>query len=252
MPFLGLSLIVQILCAVHCVRHSRNTLWLMVIIFLSIPGCIAYLLFEVLPQQSGRREVRAVRHAAIRKLDPTREIRRAREAVDLADTAANRGALGDALAEAGEWADAAAEYRRANALMSQVDRPARLKLARAELESGHASAARDLLETLPASSSQSEVDRAALLLARSVEDCGETERALALYADVGARMAGSEAQCRQAALLLRLGRKQEAVALLAEVESRARRLDRFQRAQEADMYDWAARTLKDLRGEGLA
>jgi hypothetical protein len=247
MPFIGLSLIVQILCAVHCIRNSRNNLWLMVIIFLSIPGCIAYLIFEVLPNQSGRREVRAVKQAAVRKLDPGREVRRARDALDIADTAANRTALADALAENGEWREAAAEYREANSRMSQVDRPAAVKLARAELEAGNAAAARDLLEGLPPSLSQSENDRAALLLARAVDDCGDSDRALSLHAEVGERMAGSEAQCRHAALLMKLGREAEAMPLLLEVERRAKRLDRFQRAQEAEMYDWAARTLAEIR-----
>ena len=68
-----------------------------------------------------------------------------------------------------------------------------------------------------------------------------------LYAQLGDRMAGSEAQCRHAALLLKLCREQEARPLLLEVERRAKRLDRFQRAREADMYDWAARTLAEIR-----
>jgi hypothetical protein len=248
MPIIGLSILVQILCAVHCVRNRRNQMWLMVIIFLSIPGCIAYALFEILPQFSGRREVRAVKAAAISKLDPTRQLRRARDAIELADTAANRTALGDALAADDDWAGAAEQYRLAMERMPRGDRPAQLKLGTAELEAGNASAACDLLQTLPPSASQSENDRAALLLARALELRGDAQAALALYEEVGHRMAGAEAQCRQAALLITLGRKAEALPLLVEVESRARRLDRFQRAQEGDMYSWAARTLAELRG----
>src|SRR5439155_23255079 len=112
-PILGLSILVQIACAVHCVRGHRNSMWLMVIIFLSLPGCIAYAIFEILPGLSGRREVRMARVAAVRRLDPDREVRRAREALEVADTAANRTALGDALADNGEWREAAAQYRAA-------------------------------------------------------------------------------------------------------------------------------------------
>jgi hypothetical protein len=246
-PIIGLSILVQILCAVHCVRNRRNQAWLMVIIFLSIPGCLAYAFFEVLPQYSGRREVRAVKAAAVRKLDPTRQLRGARDAVEMADTSANRTALGDALAAEGDWAGAAEQFKLALERMPRADRPAQLKLAIAELEAGDAQAARALLETLPPSASQSETDRAALLLARAVAQCGEAERALALYAEVGQRMAGAEAQCRHAALLIAEGRRREALPLLEEVEKRARRLDRFQRAEHADMYNWAARTLAELR-----
>ena len=248
MPIIGISILVQILCAVHCVRHRRNQMWLMVIIFLSIPGCLAYAFFEILPQYSGRREVRAVKAAAIRKLDPSRQLRAARDAVDLADTAANRSALGDALAEDEDWAGAAEQYRLALSRMPHGDRPLEIKLAESELEAGDAEAARERLESLPASASQSENDRAALLLARALEQCGDRERALGLYADLGQRMAGAEALCRQALLLRGQQRDGEALAVLEEVEKRARRLDRFQRGQDAEMYDWAARTLKELRG----
>jgi len=248
MPIIGWSLVIQLLCAVHCVRNSRNSLWLMVIIFLSLPGCLAYAIFEIFPEYAARREVRAAKSAAARKLDPERPVRLAREALDVADTSANRSALGDALAEAGNWREAAAEYAEALARGPRGDRAAQLKLARAELEAGHAARARDLLETLPSSASASENDRAALLLARSLEEVGETERALTLYGDLGTRLAGAEPQCRQAALLIREGRAGEAIAPLEEAERRVRRLDRFERAKEADMYDWAARTLRELRG----
>lgn len=247
MPFLFVSILIQIACAVHCVRNSRNSMWLMVIIFLSIPGCAAYAFFEILPEYAGSPRVRAAKAAAARRLDPDREVRTAREALEVADTAATRTTLGDALAASGAWSEAVGHYRKALAKTPAGDRGSQLKLARAELEAGNSTAARSLLERLPESASQSENDRAALLLARSLDDSGETERALALYAELGERMAGAEAQCRQAALLIRTGRSPEAIPLLEETDRRARRLDRFQRAQDAAMYDWAARTLVELR-----
>jgi hypothetical protein len=248
MPVLGLSILVQIACAVHCVRGHRNSMWLMVIIFLSLPGCLAYAIFEILPGFTGRREVRLARATAVKRLDPEREVRRAREALEVADTAANRTALGDSLGEQGEWRAAAAEYRAAIAKSpGGGDRGLRLRLARAELESGNDPEARAMLEALPPSGSDAENDRASLLLARALEGCGETARALALYEELGRRMAGCEALCRQAGLLIGEGRRGQALEPLTEVERRAKRLDRFERAKNPQMYDWAARTLAELR-----
>lgn len=247
MPFLALSILIQIACAVHCVRGGRNSMWLMVIIFLSIPGCLAYAFFEILPEYAGSPRVRSAKAAAVRKLDPERELRAARDALEVADTAANRTALGDALAASGAWREAVTHYRQALAKTPAGDRASQLKLAQAELESGDAPAARHLLERLSPSASQSENDRAALLLARSLDDSGDTDRALALYAEVGERLAGAEAHCRHAALLVRMGRAAEAIPLLEEADRRGRRLDRHQRAHDAAMYDWAARTLGELR-----
>ncbi|HEV2746238.1 MAG TPA: tetratricopeptide repeat protein [Allosphingosinicella sp.] len=250
MPLIAFLIIVQIACAVHCIRHGRSNLWLMVIIFLSLPGCFAYALFEILPHYAGRREVRAAKSAAIRKLDPERDVRAARDALELADTAANRAQLGDALGETSSWSEAMEHYQAALAKLPGGDRAIRFKLARALLEAGDAAQARRILETLPESGSPSENDRARLLLARAVEECGDAEAAIALYADVGERLPGGEAHCRRAALLIASGRSREALPILEDVHRLAKRLDRFERAQQADMYGWAERTLTELRAGG--
>lgn len=248
MIFILGSFLVQVACVVHLFRNHRNTLWLWAILLLPIAGSAAYFVVEVLMPLFGRREVRAVKSATVRRLDPERELRAAREAVDVADTASNRTALADALAEAGNWGEAARHYREAVAKTTGKDRTARFKLARACLEAGNTAEARRLLEDLPQSASPSENDRAALLLARSLEALGETDRAIALYGELGERMPGAEAQCRLAAMLIAGGRGGEAVPLLEEAERRARRLDRMERRKDSEMYDWAARTLGELRG----
>lgn len=247
MPLIGLSILVQILCAVHCVRNGRNSLWLTVIIFLSIPGCLAYGFFEILPAYAGRREVRTAKAAALRKLDPDRELRAARDSLDLADTASSRTALADALAARGEYSEAIAHYRTARDKAPAGDRTSQLKLARALLEAGEAVEARTLLWSLPQSASPSENDRARMLLARALEEVGEKDDALALYAELSERLPGAEAHCRRAALLIAEGHRSEALPVLEEVERLARRLDRIERAEHADMDAWAQRTLGELR-----
>jgi FimV-like protein len=248
MIFVVGTVLVQIACVVHLIKNHRPSLWLWAIILLPIAGSAAYVVVEILPALFGSREVRAVKAAAVKRLDPERELRAAREAVDVADTAATRTALADALAETGNWSEAVRHYREAVARTPGKDRTARFKLARACLEAGNISEARRLLEELPESASPSENDRATLLLARCLEALGETGRAIALYAGLGERMPGAEAQCRHAALLIGDGRRADAVPLLEEAERRARRLDKMERRKDSEMYDWAARTLAELRG----
>ena len=98
------------------------------------------------------------------------------------------------------------------------------------------------------SRSPSENDLSSLLLARVLEQQGEAPRALGIYGEVGARLPGAGAQCRQAALLISLGRGREALPLLVEVERRLKRIDSHERAANAEMYDWAMRNLAELRG----
>src|SRR5262245_24979086 len=110
MPIIALAVLLQIACAVHCVRRGAGNMWLMVIIFLSVPGCLAYIVFEVLPLYSGHRTVRRAKAVATRALDPERNLRAAREALDTADTVGNRIAIADAFAELEQWNDAIPHY----------------------------------------------------------------------------------------------------------------------------------------------
>jgi len=245
----GLGIIaLQIFCAVHCVRHGRNQGWLMLIIFLPLLGSLAYVAMEIMPGAAPRREVRAAKAAAVKAIDPERELRAAREALELADTAANRIALADRLAELERWGEAIPEYQAGIAKAPRPERGPATRLARALFEANRIGEARAVLEGLPETQSGAERDRANLLLARVLDEQGEDERALALYRDLGERMPGGEPQCRAAAILLRTGRPGEAQAALEEVERRLKRLDRGERARERDMYDWAMRTLNELRG----
>ena len=238
-------------CIVHCIRRGRNPYWIVAILVFPLVGALAYVIVEVLPGLGARREVRHAKSAAVKKIDPEREVRAARDALDIADTAANRLAMGDALAEQRKWPEAALHYKEALAKTPLGDRAIQIKLARASLEAGNAAEARRLLETLPETQSIAEADRGRLLLARALAETGDLEAAIALFGEIGERMPGGEAQCRQAALLIEQGRDAEAVVPLAEAERRARRLDRFERLRDKDMYAWAERTLAELRARGL-
>ena len=252
MPVVLAIIALQIVCAIHCARSGRSSVWVMVIIFFPVLGSLAYVVMEVLPGSGVTRTVGKARQKAAAKLDPDKPIRLAREALETADTAANRVKLADALAERSLWDEAIRHYEQGELKApGGSDRGIRLRLVRALFEAGRMKQARDMLEGLEPSSVRSDNDRASLLLARMLEAEGESARALALYADVGRRLPGAEAQCREAGLLISLGRRAEAAAPLAEAEKRARKMDRHERAKEADMYAWAAETLAELRAEGL-
>jgi hypothetical protein len=250
MPYLALILIAQIACAIHCLRNGRNPWWIVGIIIFPLIGSAAYVILEVLPGRA-RRDLRIAGQMAARKIDPDAEVRAAAAALDTADTAANRIALGDALAGQARWREAAGEYREALAKAPLGDRPTQMKLARALLEDGDAAEARRLVESLPESGSAAERDRADVLRARALGELGETDAAVAIFRDVGTRMPGGEAQCREAALLLADGRDREAAAPLAEAVRRAKALDRYEKLRDRDMYAWAEKTLAELKARGM-
>ena len=125
------------------------------------------------------------------------------------------------------------------------------KLAEALYETGQGAEALALLDAAPEPLGQSDRDRRILLRAKLLEHLGRAEEALERYADIITRMPGEEARCRYAALLIAQGWDRKALVVLEEVEKRMKRMDRQQRAAEADMYRWATDTLAGLRSKGV-
>ena len=244
-----LIIAVQVAMIVDVIRNSRNSLWVMALMFLPVASAIAYLVIEVLPRFRHNRHIRQAREAIVEKLDPERELRGARDALDVADTIANRMRVADALSALGRHQEALPLYRKS--LGARPDFRTGEKFARSLYFNDLAQEALDALDQLPSVMGQSDRDRAALLRARVLEDLGRIDESAALYADVVQRMPGDEARCFYAALLVKLGRKGQAVLVLEEVEQRMKRLDRVRRAAQAPMYDWAMRELASLRGHSI-
>lgn len=247
MAWLALSIFVQIVCAIHVIRNGRNGLWIMVIMFFSLLGCAAYFVIEILPGMQGNRHVRTARARAMDKIDPERALRTARDRLSLADTAANRIAVADALSGLGRHAEAVPLYRDALARNPGSDAATEVRLAEALLETGDAAEAGAVLDRIVEPQGIGARDRLALLRARVREQQRRIDEAMAIYSDIVTRYPGEEARCRYAALLIETGQRERARALLEEVESRMKRLDRTQRAAEADMYGWAMDQLRGLR-----
>ncbi|MDP5278455.1 tetratricopeptide repeat protein [Sphingomonas sp. DG1-23] len=252
MPFL-VVIGLQVLCIVHLMRTGRNPLWLTALIFLPVVSAIAYLIVEVLPGMGSNRHVRTARAKAIDTIDPERALRAARDALGLADTAANRLGVADALAALGRHAEAVPLYRESIAMTpGEPDIRSQNKLALSLFETGQAAEALMLLDASPAPAGQSERDRQTLLRARVLDHRGSKQEALDLYADLITRMPGEEARCRYAALLIEQGWERKALGVLEEVEGRMKRLSRHQRAMDAGMYRWATEALAGLRAKGVA
>ncbi|HMI39891.1 MAG TPA: hypothetical protein VK485_01515 [Sphingomicrobium sp.] len=238
---------IQVALIVDVIRNHRNSLWIMALVFLPMASTIAYLIVEVLPRFQHHRHVREAKALVIEKLDPERELRAARDALDVAKTVANRMRVADALTDLGRHAEALPYYR--NAIGStRPDLRSGEKYARSLFLNDRADEALGVLDGMTQPTAQSDRDRIGLLRARILEELGRTDEALPLFADVSTRLPGDDARCRYAALLIKLDKRRDARTVLEEVEGRAKRLTRQQRAAEGPMYDWATAELGKLRG----
>lgn len=242
-----LVIAIQVALIVDVIRNGRNSLWIMALMFLPVASTIAYLVVEVVPRFQNHRHVRGAKVRVIEKIDPERGLRNAREQLEIADTVANRMRLADEYAELGRHSEALPLYRHAIG-GGRPDLRSGEKYARSLFFNDKNADALAVLDSLATPRTQGDRDRIGLLRARILDELGQTDEALALFADVSTRLPGDDARCRHAALLLKLDRRRDARVVLQEVEARAKRLTRQQRMSDAPMYDWAAAELAKLRG----
>lgn len=112
MPFagLGLHVVIAILCAIHAVRTRQQMYWLFILFAFPLLGSLVYFFAIYLPNSRLERGAMKAVATAVKAIDPTREVREARAALEDAPTAQNQMRLASALLEVGEAEAAAQQY----------------------------------------------------------------------------------------------------------------------------------------------
>jgi len=105
--FYYISIALQIICVIHCLRKGAEQRWIWLIVFLPYIGCIAYFFTEILPAtQTGNLQT----GLASLFISPAGRIRRLEENLRFADTFNNRILLADAYKTAGRTQEAIELY----------------------------------------------------------------------------------------------------------------------------------------------
>lgn len=214
------SIFVQVVLIIHCIKTGRNQIWIWVLALLSLPGAIAYIAVELLPDLWGsrrtQRAVRGVRGA----LDPERELREAERVARVSGDVASRQRYAQELAKQGRHAEAAELYRSLLTGLYATDPGLMLGLAQAEFDADRFAAARSTLDALIAANPDFKSADGHLLYARACEGIGDVARALEEYRVLADYYPGGEAAVRYARLLARDGRIDDARRVLRELLDR--------------------------------
>lgn len=238
---IGLHILVAIYFAVHAIRSNQGLYWLFILFMFPLLGSIVYGVAIWLPEVRQGYTARKAGSTVRRVLDPDRELREARAAYDDTATVANRMRLGQALLADGRAAEALPLLRDAAKGLYSDDPDLQAQLARAELESGDAAAARQRLEDLIVAHPNYRSPTAHLTYARAVAAVGDRERAHEEFEVLVDSFPGLEARARYSRLLADWGDSDRARALAAESLAKARTLPRHSRDLDRD---W----IKQLQG----
>jgi len=90
MLILILTYLPSVLCGIHAVRSGQQMYWLWILVIAPLLGPLIYFFAVLVPEFAGGRTARGVTRAAQQALDPERELRAARQALDDTPTVGNR------------------------------------------------------------------------------------------------------------------------------------------------------------------
>jgi hypothetical protein len=221
LPVLGLSLLFSIALCVHAVRTNQNMYWLWIILVFQPLGGLVYFFAIALPDLMGGTRARRLGQAARQTLDPGREYRQAKQAVDDAPTVHNQMRLAAAAASLGRHSEAEALYAEAAQGVHADDPTLLLGRANALLELGRPADALVQLEKLgPEEPRTPRLAVVSLAFGRAYEGVGRIADADAAYQSAAGRLPGLESLARYAAFLAHTGRKTEALDALADIDRR--------------------------------
>ena len=241
MRFLILGLLLQVALIVHVIKTGRNQIWIWVLALLSLPGALAYIVVEIIPDlfrsRTAQRGARGLRKA----LDPERDLRRYESEARLGSNVASRQRYAEELARHGRYDEAIAQYRGALSGLYEHDPNLMLGLAQAQFDKGEARAARETLDELIRRNPEFRSPAGHLLYARALEAEGNAGKALEEYAVVAPAYPGAEASVRYAQLLKSQGRVAEAQKVARELLEQARIAPAHYRRAQRAWLDAAAR-----------
>ncbi len=224
MQFFILSLVIQAAFIVHVIKTGRNTLWIWILIIpgLAIPGIVAYLIVEVLPEFTRGRAARRTARSFRKAIDPGRDLRRYESEAQVGANVATRQRYAEELVRHARYDDAIAQYRQALSGLYEHDPNLMLGLAQAQFAKGDATGARSTLDDLIRLNPDFRSPAGHLLFARALEAEGNAARALEEYRVVASSYPGAEAAVRYAQLLQSQGQREEAQKVARELLAQAR------------------------------
>lgn len=100
------SIVLQAICAFHCVKKGNQQKWIWMIVFLPVIGCVIYLFSEVFT----KKDIQQVQSNVGSVFNPSGKIKSLQENLRFADTFNNRILLADAYIDAAQYEKAISLY----------------------------------------------------------------------------------------------------------------------------------------------
>lgn len=221
MPFLLISLVLQVALVLHIVKTGRNTTWIWIVVMLPLAGSIAYLIVEVLPDISNSKTGRKAKRSFSKTVNPNKDLKNAASAFSVSDTVENTMKLAGELMQKKMYEDAKGLYERCLKGVHSTDPYIMFGLAKAKFELGEHEAALVLMDDLKEHNPDFKNPEAHLLYARIQEALGQAEQALHEYEVLHQYYPGPEASYRYALFCRAHGQQELSAQLLKGIVAKS-------------------------------
>jgi len=232
----------QAICAIHCMRSGNQNKWIWVIVFLPIVGCIAYIFTEIIT----RRQIGNVQEGVGAVFNSVGKIKKLEDNLRFTDTFNNRMALADAYMAAGQTEKAIALYEgsRTGAFTENEYLLTRLITAYYKVKrfDDILPLARKLYKSVPFARS-----RAHILYALALENTGRGDLAEKEFDTMKARFSNFEARYQYGMFLRRAGRDGDAKNMFSAMLEEAPHLSRRERRYSKDWFLYAKDELTKMK-----
>lgn len=244
MPLALLLVVLDVTLVVHAVKTGRASPWAFIILLVPGIGAVAYVVAVLVPDWFGSPQGRQTQRRIANTLNPEKRYRELSDAVEIADTIANRAALAAECLALEKFEEAKRHFEVILARPMGDEPVYMVGKARAQFSLDQAVDTIAILEDLRQRWPDYQSGEAHLLYARALESTGRSEEALTEYQALAEYFVGAEARVRYGVLLAKMGRQGEAKAWLSQVLTQLRRSPAHVRKAQAE---WIAIAEKIVR-----
>ena len=244
MPFIILSIILQVGFVLHILKTGRNTTWIGIVVMLPLAGALAYFIMEILPDLMGSRSGVKAKRSLGDLIHPNKAIDSATRELSVTDTVENSIKLAKECLNKEKFSEAKSLYEKSLKGIHASDPDMMVGLARSEFGLENYRRTQQILEDLIVKNPDYKNPNAHLLYAGALEHLGEAEAALKEYNVLDQSFAGPEASYRYAMLLKKQGHNEKSTVVLEAILQKADLSDKYYRSNYKKWLTLAKNELK--------
>ena len=238
-----ISIAIQVFFIVHVFKRGREYWWILIILIFPYVGSLVYFFVEYLPDMQQNPNMRKKGDQLGKMINPKKEINRLQRELQISNSFKNKKLLADAYKEAGMYDEAIPLYQNCLQGIYENDASTLEGLGFAHFSKGEFEEAKKYLTTLREVHGERHSQEANLLLARTLEELGETEDALKSYEDCVKGYSGDEARYRYAMFLKKTGKVEEAREIFFKILNEASLAPKYYRKAQKKWLDLSKREL---------